>query len=255
MYAEDLVSCCFIIDASSKGQVLEEVVHLLEDTRCVVDVFAEPLFAFMTEAKILVDVAIFMVPAKKEYLQRIFELEGEQEADDLETLAADIHVVAQEEVVQPADVATFRLVRRSFPEVKEPHQVVVVSVDVAENFGRRIEFDNSGLGLEDVGDFRDELEHQLFLDGEGLHHGYGCLAVLWLQQFSEEDGVKLFVLVALGGERSELVPHPLVLVTKLVDGDVADDVRKVLSWFLFVTCDGTCADVGSAGQSELLLTR
>ena len=66
--------------------------------------------------------------------------------------------------------------------------------------------------------------------------------------------MKLFILVPLSWKHSQLIAKPLVLVSQFVDGDMADNVREVLSWSLLVLAlDCTRRDVSPIRQSELSL--
>ena len=63
MYTEDLGIRWFVINLCSKWHVLEHVVDLLEDTVGIVNVLIESVGAFLSESKISVHVAVFMVAA------------------------------------------------------------------------------------------------------------------------------------------------------------------------------------------------
>lgn len=78
-------------------------------------------------------------------LVRELDLECHQEADSLKRVGASIHVVTQEEVVVTFNVAT---VVRDAPKVEESHQVLVLTVDVAEDLDRSIDSQNHRLFLE-----------------------------------------------------------------------------------------------------------
>lgn len=77
-----------------------------------------------------------MVSPKKENLLWILEFQGKQKAKHLETLRTSVNIVAQEKVIKACNIArlTWRL-----PNVEEPHEVMVVTMDVAEDLNGRFE--------------------------------------------------------------------------------------------------------------------
>lgn len=161
MDAEDSVLSQFISNNGTKGHPFKQVIHLLEDTFRVVNILIETLGAFLTEAKESIYVPILMVASQKENLSGVLELQREQEADDLETLATTINIVAQENVIKTANITC--LLRRT-PNVKESHQTIVVAVHIAKNLNRRLQLlDKHGLLLEDLHCFVDKFEDVFFL--------------------------------------------------------------------------------------------
>jgi len=94
MDAEDSVLSQLISNNGTKRHPFKQVIHLLEYTFWVVNIFIEALGTFLTEAKEPIHVPIFMVASQKEYLSGVLELQCEQEADDFETLAATIDIIA-----------------------------------------------------------------------------------------------------------------------------------------------------------------
>ncbi len=100
-------------------------------------------------------------------------------------MVTTIDVVTQEDVIKTADVSC--LLRRP-PNVEEAHQVVVVAVDVPENFDRRLQvLDQIGLCSEHMHDLIDELKYLLLLNVEGSHRRDCCLSLTWLQQVFDEE--------------------------------------------------------------------
>ena len=80
-----------------------------------------------------------------------------------------VHIVAQEEIIVPYDVSSLVFFRWRFPQLEEPHQVIIVSMDISKDFGWWLEVDHSWLSLEHLGDFSDKPEYMIFVDGERLH--------------------------------------------------------------------------------------
>jgi hypothetical protein len=88
------------------------------------------------------DVGTLVVTAQEEEVFGIFDLVAKQEEDGLETLLSAIDIVAQEEVVCARGEPT---------HLKETYEVGILSVDVAYDLDWRAEFDEGGLGEEDLG--------------------------------------------------------------------------------------------------------
>ena len=74
-----------------------------------------------------------MIASQKEDLSRIFQFEGKEKANHLETLTATVDVISQEDVVKAANVA--RLLRCP-PNVKEAHQTIVIAMQVTKYLDR-----------------------------------------------------------------------------------------------------------------------
>ena len=62
-------------------------------------------------------------------------------------MASSVDVVAEEEVVMAFDVSVFIW---GAPKVKEPHQILVLTMNISKNFHRSINSKNHGLCLEDI---------------------------------------------------------------------------------------------------------
>ena len=73
------------------------------------------------------------------------DLKRHQQTDGLERVVAPVDVVAQEQVVVALDVA---VVVRNAPQVEEPHEVLILAVNVAEHFDRRVHSQNHRLLFE-----------------------------------------------------------------------------------------------------------
>ena len=94
-----------------------------------------------------------MITSQHENLTRILQFESQKKAKHFETLTATIDIVSEEDIVETANVASF--LRRA-PDIEETHQIVIISMDVAENLDRRFEsFDQHGLGAKDLSYFVD----------------------------------------------------------------------------------------------------
>lgn len=101
----------------------------------VIDVLTEPLSALCTESQVAIHAPVLVVASEEENLSRILQFEGKQEADHLQTLTATIDVIAQEDIVKTANISCLLWCT---PNIKEPHQTIVVTVDVSENLDRRL---------------------------------------------------------------------------------------------------------------------
>ena len=62
-------------------------------------------------------------------------------------MVASVNEIAQEKIVVRFDIA--RLVWCA-PKVKEAHEILVLAVDITENFDWSINFKNHGLGFDDL---------------------------------------------------------------------------------------------------------
>ena len=78
MHTENFVFRSFVADTGSKWHVLEHVVHLLEHTVWIGDVFLESLRAFLSESEILVHITVLVVSSQQEDLLRVLELQRNQ---------------------------------------------------------------------------------------------------------------------------------------------------------------------------------
>ena len=74
MNAENAVPGCLVLDDSSEGHPLEQVVQLLENTVWLVDVLVEALSTFLTETKVAIYIPILVISTHKEDLTWILQL-------------------------------------------------------------------------------------------------------------------------------------------------------------------------------------
>jgi len=188
--AQDALS--LISDDGCKRHLLEGVVDLGEDTVRVVDVFVESLGTLVSEAVVLIHVAVLVVASQQNDLLWELELESEEQADHLETPGALVHVVAKEDVVVGVNVAglTWRL-----PDVEESHQINVLAVEVTEHLaGWSHLLDDDGLCRQHLSALHCQLQDVLLLAGE-LHVGLDVLTLLGLQQWLQEHLAQRFMRV------------------------------------------------------------
>jgi hypothetical protein len=105
MHTENLVVGTFIVDDGSERQILKHVVEFLEDRVGVVDVLTTAAGALLSQSQVAVHVAVLMVASQHEDLLGVLELQRHQQTDYLQTLAAAVNVVTQEQIVEATDVA------------------------------------------------------------------------------------------------------------------------------------------------------
>ena len=91
--AEDTVVSRLVADDGTEWKPLEKIVHLLEDTVGLIDVFAEAHGALFPKAEITVHFTVLVIASQEEDLLRVFQFEGQQEAKYLQTLGSSINVV------------------------------------------------------------------------------------------------------------------------------------------------------------------
>ena len=122
-----------------------------------------------------------MVTSEKDDLVWVLELQGEEEADDLETVLALVNVVTKENIIIGVDILGWRL-----PDIKEPHQVDVLSMDVTEDLGWRPDLlENDWLLSKHVCALVGQLDNMLLLQWE-LVSWFDVLSFLWLEQSLQE---------------------------------------------------------------------
>lgn len=219
MDAKDAILSQLVSDDSAERHPLKQVVHLLEDTLRIIDVLIESLCAFLAESEEPVHITVFMIASEEEDLSWVFQLEGEEKANHLETLTATVDVISQENIIEAANVA--RLLWRP-PNVKETHQAIVVAVNVAKYLDRGLQLlDEHRLLLEHLHDFVDKLDHVLLLDDKGSHQWDRLLAVSWRQQVLDENRVKRLVLVLLDQWGLHIGSQLSWLLLQFVDRDLA----------------------------------
>lgn len=133
MNAKNFVVSCFVCNYRCKRHLLKHVIDFLEDAIRVGDVLPQTSRTLLTESKILVDISVFVISAKKENLLRKLQFQCHKQADNFKTLATFVNIVSKEQVVKSANVS---IIIRHSPDVKETHQIDVVSMDVSENLDR-----------------------------------------------------------------------------------------------------------------------
>ena len=72
-----------------------------------------------------------MIAAQQKEILRILDLVGEQQADSFETLLAAIDIVAEEEIVG---------LRGESAVLEQTEKIVILTVNVAANLQRRLQF-------------------------------------------------------------------------------------------------------------------
>lgn len=103
--------------------------------------YVVPAFAFVVKSVYSVYAGALVIAAQQEEILGIFDFVRQQQAYGFQRLFAAVHVIAQEQVVGLGRVAA---------ELEQPQQVVVLAVDVAAYFQRRLEFQERGLRQEHV---------------------------------------------------------------------------------------------------------
>lgn len=134
--AEYLIVRALVVDNSGQRHVFKHIVKLLEDRVGIVDVFTKASCALLAETMVPVNVAILVVSSQQEDLLGVLQLKSHQQADHLERLRTLVHIVTQEKIIVAGNVTGLR---RATPNVQEPHQIDVISMNVAENFDWRLE--------------------------------------------------------------------------------------------------------------------
>jgi hypothetical protein len=134
--AEYLIVRALVVDNSGQRHVFEHIVKLLENRVGIVDVFTKASSALLAETVVPVNVAILVVSSQQEDLLGVLQLKSHQQADHLERLRTLVHIVTQEKIIVAGNVTGLR---RATPNVQEPHQIDVISMNVAENFDWRLE--------------------------------------------------------------------------------------------------------------------
>jgi hypothetical protein len=163
MYTEYSVVCGLVADNGSQRQPLKEIIHLLEDTSWVFNIFTKTFCALCSKSEIPIDFSIFVVSSEHEDLLWILQFQRKEQAKYFQTLRPSVNIVTEEEVIKTCNVPTFA---RSFPNVEEPHQVMIISVNVSEDFDRRFEvtFNQDGLGCKNLLNLCNQIEDLLFLN-------------------------------------------------------------------------------------------
>lgn len=143
-----------VLDEGCEGEPVEELVDPIEDGPLVFGVLLNLFCALVLEAEVDVDLAVLVVAPDEVDLLGVEALEGEQEADGFEGVAAAVHEVSQEDVVEVLNVLLFAVFVGSPIVGEEGHEVGELPVDVSEDLEGR-------LGLQDVGLADDDLLGQV----------------------------------------------------------------------------------------------
>ena len=99
-------------------------------------------------------------------------------------MTSSVHIVTQEDVVITANITSLLW---SLPNVKEPHKIGVISMEIAEHFDRRLaNSDQIWLSLQHLGHFIQKLEHLFLFDVEWTHHWNCGLTILGLEEILYE---------------------------------------------------------------------
>jgi hypothetical protein len=125
--------------------------------------------------------------------------EGEEEADSLEGVAAAVHEIAQEDVVEVLDVFLFALFVGRAVEGEETHEVRELPVDVSEYLQGGFRLQDDRLAHDDL--FRQVAEGNDLLRFEGHLEGLRVHEVVGLHEHVEVfDGDVHFVAQGFGLE-------------------------------------------------------
>lgn len=150
MDTQHLVLGALVTDNRSERKVLKHLVDLGEARVRLSDVLFQTLGALISETKVAVDIFVFMVAPQKEDLLGVLKLEGHKEANGLKLVGTTIHIVAQENIIETMDI-TSSPIRRRLPDVKEAHEISVVTMKATENLYWRLDVsDDSWLNSKDV---------------------------------------------------------------------------------------------------------
>lgn len=209
----------------SQWHLFECFINLGENTVWIIDVFSETFGTLIAETQIFVDMLVFVVSSKKHNLLWIFKFQSEQEADDFERVMALIDVVTQEEVIISMDIAS---VGRSLPDIEEPHQVDILSVNITNNLDWWSNLlDNDWLSSKNLSAFICQLNNVLSLAWE-LTTWLNLLTLLRFQERLEEHLAEsvIWVLVNLG--RILLLWIKLLwLFSELINRNLSNNKREV----------------------------
>ena len=198
----------------------------MEDTIWVVNVLSKSAVALLTEAQVLVHVAVLMVASEHKDLFGVLQLQSHQKTNYFERLATFIDVVAQEEVVIARNVA--RIAGRA-PNIKEAHHVDVVAMDVSKNLDWRLQrLDHDGLSLQNVGALTDQFRDLFSLQSERGKRCHLLLTLLRLQQFLNEHGEQRVVGVLLHEGSLHVGTQFFGLFLQVVDRNFSNKKGEVL---------------------------
>ncbi len=106
-------------------------------------------------------------------------------------MVATVYVVAKEQVVIALDVA---VVIRYSPEIKKPHQVLILSVDVTEYFDWRVNTQHHRLLLQDALTLLGECNNVFSTERKITVTVKLCRPLTWSQQVVQKQVVECFFL-------------------------------------------------------------
>lgn len=140
-----------LVDESCKWHVVEAIPESLPQGDLV------PSLDLIEEAVDPGDGLTLVVASQDDNLVRVFDLQGEKEADDLTALLSSVDIVAHEQVSRRLgdDLVTLLLLVLVCHLLEHVEQIGVLTVDIAENFHWRLELDKSFLVLENLLNFLD----------------------------------------------------------------------------------------------------
>jgi hypothetical protein len=125
----------FFTDDSSEGKVLEESVDPIENGIFQFEVFLKTVPTFLCKSETIVDPTIFMVSSEEMHLVGHLDLQSKEQTNGFQRVSPSVDVVSQEQVlvvvVDFDDILVLFTLRR--PQVKETHQVLILSMDISEN--------------------------------------------------------------------------------------------------------------------------
>jgi hypothetical protein len=168
---------------------------------------------------------VLMVTSEQHDLLGVLQFEGEEEADDLQTVLSLVHIVTQEKIVEGVDVSS---VQRSLPDVEESHEVDVLAVDVSDNLDWRSDLLNDDwLSSQDLSALIGQLDNVLPLAWE-LSSWLDVLTLLWFEQRLQEHLAKGVIWVLINLHMILLLRVQLLwFLSKLVYGNLSDNQTEI----------------------------
>lgn len=131
--AEDL-----ILDKCSEGQPVEQFVDTSKDRILTLRLLLNLLRALVPKPEVDIDLAILVVATNEVDLFGVDALQGQQKTDGLKGVAASVHKVSEEDVVEVLNVLLLAVLVGGAVEGEETHQVSELSVDVAKDLEGRL---------------------------------------------------------------------------------------------------------------------
>ena len=125
-----------VVNDSRKGKPIKELIDLVEYRVDVGGFLTKAAAALLSEAECIVNPLVLVVASEQVNLIWELYLEGHQEADRLEGVHATIDIITEEQVVVTLNIA---VIVRVAPKIEESHQILILSVDIAEHFDGSID--------------------------------------------------------------------------------------------------------------------